>query len=74
LAHKLSVTSQKLINKNGLLCREQFKSEYLMSLFDDINTAYGIKAEDIGKGLKFLKSMDESYFSEIRVPEEVNED
>ena len=40
-----------------------------MSLFDDINTAYGIKAEDIGKGLKFLKSMDESYFSEIRVPE-----
>lgn len=54
--------------KNGLLCKQQFKSEYLMSLFDDINTAFGIKAEAIGKDMKFLRNMDETYFSVIQLP------
>lgn len=44
-----------------------------MSLFDDINKSFGIKAEDIGKGLKFLKSMDETYFSVLKLPSEVDE-
>lgn len=39
-----------------------------MSLFDDINTAFGIKAEDIGKDMKFLRNMDETYFSVIQLP------
>lgn len=43
-----------------------------MSLFDDINTAFGIKAEDIGKGMKFLRNMEDSYFSIIKLPGEVD--
>lgn len=39
-----------------------------MSLFDDINTAFGIKAEAIGKDMKFLRNMDETYFSVIQLP------
>lgn len=45
-----------------------------MSLFDDLNKAFGIKAQDIGKGMKFLRNMDETYFSVIKLPGEVDED